>query len=184
MFNERKVAQMAAYFLAQEGGNMPILKLMKLLYLADRESLDRYEFPISGDYVVAMPHGPVLSTTLNYVDGMMESAEGGWETWISDRENHQVRLRQDVSRAALDELSDAELDVLEAVWGRFGPMGKWAIRDYTHEHCPEWKDPAGTSKPISYREIFKALGRNDQQAGLLADRLEQENNLHRIFAGS
>ncbi len=41
MFCEEKVAQMAAYLLQKRGGKMSYLKLMKLLYLSDRESMDR-----------------------------------------------------------------------------------------------------------------------------------------------
>jgi uncharacterized phage-associated protein len=62
MFSEQKVAQMAAFFLHEGRDCMPLLKLIKLLYLADRESLRLHGMPISGDLVVAMPHGPVLST--------------------------------------------------------------------------------------------------------------------------
>ena len=39
-FNERKAAQMAAFFLHQGGGKLEVLKLMKLLYLADRQAMD------------------------------------------------------------------------------------------------------------------------------------------------
>lgn len=60
LFNERKVTHMAAYFLKQGGGQMSHLKLMKLLYLADREAMRRSGFPMSGDRLVSMPHGPVL----------------------------------------------------------------------------------------------------------------------------
>ena len=67
MFNERKAAQAAAWFLRQQGGRMPHLKLVKLMYLADRQSLDEHGFPITGVLAVSMPHGPVLSMTLNVV---------------------------------------------------------------------------------------------------------------------
>jgi uncharacterized phage-associated protein len=59
MFDDRRVAQMAAYLLSREKGRMNHLKLMKLLYLADRESMKRHGQPISGDRFVAMDHGPV-----------------------------------------------------------------------------------------------------------------------------
>ena len=39
VLNERKVNQMAAYVLYKKGGRGFHLKLMKLLYLADRKSL-------------------------------------------------------------------------------------------------------------------------------------------------
>ena len=48
MFNERKVAQIAAYFLHRRGGCMSHLKLMKLMYLADREAFNRFGRSITG----------------------------------------------------------------------------------------------------------------------------------------
>lgn len=182
MFDERKVAQMAAYLLAKGGGKMSHLKLMKLLYLADRESMERFGMPISGDRIVAMPHGPVLSMTLNLTNGDVESAPGGWESMISDKANHELSLKPSVNVDDLDELSPADLSVLEAVWNQFGGMDKWTIRDYTHTHCPEWKDPHGSSLPIPYERIFKALGKPEAEARELGARVESERSLGQIFA--
>ena len=65
MFNEQKVAQMAAFFLNQTSEKqMSRLKLMKLLYLAERESVRYSGFSMSDDKFLSMPHGPVLSMTL------------------------------------------------------------------------------------------------------------------------
>lgn len=183
MFNEYKAAQMAAFFLEKRGGRMSHLKLMKLLYLADRESLARFGVPISGDSAVAMPHGPVLSMTLDLMDGNVSSLRDGWDAWISTKENHEVSLAQPLeSRAALDELSDNDLSVLETVWDRFGHMDRWAIRDYTHDHCPEWRDPQGSSFPIGYDEIFRALGRSAEQSAELKGLIETQKALDRVFA--
>ncbi|WP_176722322.1 Panacea domain-containing protein [Candidatus Thiosymbion oneisti] len=182
MFNERKAAQMAAYLLHKRGGTMSHLKLMKLLYLADREAMDRYGAPISGDLLVAMPHGPALSNTLNHMDGDVESSPGGWTDWISDQADYELMLRNPVSVEDLDELSEAELDVLDAVWEQFGSMGRWALRDYTHTHCPEWEDPRGSSNPIPYYRVFRALGRSLQDARALSDRIESHAKLDRLFA--
>lgn len=68
---------MAAYLLHKRGRTMSHLKLMKLLYLAGREAIDRYGAPISGDLLVAMLHGPALSNMLNHMDGDVESSPGG-----------------------------------------------------------------------------------------------------------
>jgi uncharacterized phage-associated protein len=182
MFNERKVAQMAAYLLAKGETRMAHLKLMKLLYLADRRSMDVYGFPISGDHVVAMPHGPVLSMTLNLIDGDVESCENGWESWISDKENHEVSLKRMPSPELLDELSAADLNALDAVWNDFGHMNRWQIRDYTHNHCPEWKDPNGSSVAIPYEDIFGALGKTPEAASELSARIEAERSLDKLFA--
>ncbi len=183
MFNERKVAQMAAFFLGQTPeGRMSHLKLMKLLYLADREAVRKFGFPMSGDRMVSMPYGPVLSMTLNLMDGDIESCPGGWEEWISDKENHELSLRRPLKMDALDELSAAELDVLRSVWERFGAMGKWEIRDWTHKHCAEWKDPHGSSRPISFERLARAVGYDEVAAKEIAAQIEAEEKIDRLFA--
>lgn len=183
MFNERKVAQMAAFFLGQAPeGRMSHLKLMKLLYLADREAVRRYGLPISGDRFVSMPHGPVLSMTLNLMDGDVESGPDGWEAWISAKDNHELSLRKPFIPEELDELSPAEWTVLEAVWQQFGGMDRWGIRDWTHQHCPEWRNPHGSSYPISDQSLARAVGFDEAAAGELASRIEAECAVHQLFA--
>ena len=164
MFSESRTAQMAAFFLDKTTEKkMPHLKLMKLLYLSDRESVQETGLPISWDLPVSMPHGPVLSLTLNLMNGDWESdTTDGWASWISGKENYEVGLVRSVSRKALDKLSDFDLDVLESVWARFGEMDQWRIRDWTHDHCAEWQDPDGSSRPISPGEILRAVGYNDE----------------------
>lgn len=180
-FNERKVTQMAAFFLQERGGRMAILKLMKLLYLAERQSLHQHGMPMSGDRLVAMPHGPVLSMTYDLITGSFESHKGGWQEWISDRENHEISLDKEISREDLDELSDADIDILQSIWGQFGDWDRWQLRNYTHQHCQEWQDPQGSSLPITYKEIFLALGRTTEEACLLSERIEDENKIDRLF---
>lgn len=183
MFNERKAAQMAAFFLGQAPKKkMAHLKLMKLLYLSDREAVRATGWPISGDRLVAMPHGPVLSQTLNLMDGDVESQPGGWETWISDIENHELSLRQTFDTAALDELAPAEIDVLKAVWKKFGAMTKWEIRDWTHAHCAEWTDPKGSSFPIQFDALARAVGFDEDAAMALAEQIHAEQEVDRLFA--
>ena len=183
MFNERKVAQMAAYLLHKRGGRMSHLKLMKLLYLADRESMRRFGAPISGDHVVAMPHGPVLSRVYDHMTGMVESCPDGWEDWITDRENHEVSLRKKIdSRDDLDMLSDADIEVLDEVWANFGRMSRWKLRDYTHDQCPEWQDPEGSSEPIPYSRVFEALGFKHDDALERGNELDAHKALDAILA--
>lgn len=182
MFNERRVAQMAAYLLSREKGRMKYLKLMKLLYLADRESMKRHGHPISGDRYVSMEHGPVLSHTLNLINGAVKFQERGWGYWIADEADYAVSLRRKTSRDALDELSDADMDVLSAVHDKFGSMDEWRLVRYTHRYCPEWEDPNGSSIPIDYETIFRALGCTSAEAKKLGARLERERRIDKLFA--
>lgn len=182
MYSERKAAQAAAWFLRQADGRLPHLKLMKLMYLADRHAMAEMGFPITFDRVVAMRHGPVLSMTLDLINGDVESRDDGWEAWIGDRAEHEVALRErPVERRELDELSAAEIDVLGAVWNKFGQMSKWQLRDYTHDHCSEWHDPEGSAFPITHESIFKALGYSPADAKRLASGIEEEVRVDRLL---
>ncbi len=183
-FSERKVAQMAAYFLSRNDGTLPIVKLMKLLYLADRKSLEWFGMPISGDRMVSMPHGPVLSRTYDLMSGSSQSGDGGWDCWVADRAAHAVSLKDCDNRAAPDfpDLSDADLEILDSIQAEFGHMGKWEIRDYTHDRCAEWRDPQGSSRPIFYKDVFLALGRSSEEASAAQQEIESYNSMDQLFA--
>ncbi|WP_374979266.1 Panacea domain-containing protein [Pseudomonas solani] len=181
IFSEQKVAQMAAYFLSRRGGEMAYLKLMKLLYLADRESMDRYNSTMSCDSHVSMPHGPVLSTTLNLITGQIESPE--WRSWVSPDARYEVSLSRPLhSFDELDELSEADLDILEQVWQRFGRMERWQLVDYTHNNLPEWVDPGRSSRLINPRATFVALGRTEEQAEAAAREINERKQLGRVVS--
>ncbi|MCY4385365.1 MAG: Panacea domain-containing protein [Nitrospinae bacterium] len=181
MFNDRKVAQMAAYFVQCEDGRIALLKLMKLLYLAERESLKRYGMPMTGDRMVSMDYGPVLSNTLNLANGAaIASVEGGWDSWISPKQGYDILLARKVCDEDFDELSKADRDILEYVWAKFGDLDEWKISDFTHT-LPEWKDPQGTSLPIAYKDVFLALGYEEEQACELSREIEKDKDIDRIL---
>lgn len=184
MYNEQKSAQIAAWFISKAGGVMPHLKLMKLMYLADRESMRLTGFPMTGDRFVSMPHGPVLVNTLNHINDDAFSSVDGWDTWIGDKANYEVALLRDATPETLDHLSKADLDVITGIWSKFGHMGKYQIRDYTHDpkNCPEWKDPKGSSHPIQYKTVFEALGFTPDVAAVMGAEIEAQNNIDDALA--
>jgi len=59
MYQEEKSAQIAAFFTKQEGGRIAHIKLIKLLYIADRTSMEESNFPITYDTMKSLPHGPI-----------------------------------------------------------------------------------------------------------------------------
>lgn len=178
-YNPRRAAQVAAYFADREGGTISVLKLVKLLYLAEREYLDRYDEPMFYDRWVSMEHGPVTSITLNLINGLMESDD--WSQFITDRANYEVAtVKQGLPRTEYDQLSKADFALLDDLWGRFGAMGKFEIRDYTHNHCPEWEDPDRSSKPIPYERVLKFLGKSDTAA--LASEIEGWQHTSRVLS--
>jgi uncharacterized phage-associated protein len=171
-FNVRKAAQVAAFFALKQGGEINVLKVVKLIYLADRRYMEKYDFPLLNDELVSMDHGPVDSMTYDCINGN-QADRGEWHDFVADRLGYSVGVASPgITVATLDELSRADVQVLEETWAKYGHMSKYEIRDYTHKHCPEWEDPQGSSTPIPYERVFKYLGKVDASA--LAEAVRQE----------
>lgn len=183
MYSPRRIAQMAAFFAHKQGGKINVLKLSKLLYLCDRESMTRTGLPISFDSMVSMPKGPVLSQSLNLINGEGDQASNAiWDEWLHDRENHDVEVKRTFERKDLDQLSNADISVLEKVWKDFGGMDRYVLRDWTHKNCSEWKDPKGSSHPIKDVTVLKALGKDVAEAEALAKKINLERELDAVFS--
>lgn len=162
-FEPKRAAQVAAFFAIKEGGSINVLKLAKLLYLAERKHMELYDEPMIYDRLVSMDHGPVTSITLNLVNGNSEHED--WSRYISDRSNYEIGLSTtELNFSDLDDLSRSDINLLEALWQEFGDMNKYQIRDYTHEHCPEWENPHGSSLPIPYERVLKFLGKTSVES--------------------
>jgi uncharacterized phage-associated protein len=183
LFDERRAAEAAAFLLFKAGGRLPLIKLVKLMYLAERLSLQRYGEPLTGDRLVSMPNGPVLSMTYDHINGALPSIEGGWDTWVADRAGHVVALRDESKvrspQQDLLRLSGSDLEVLGETWEQFGHWDRWDLVKYTHsEACPEWEDPDGSSLPIPYEKLFIKLEYSAEQAAALVQRLSEQRALN------
>lgn len=159
-FNEEKATQFACYLIKRRGGSkINVLKLMKLMYLIDRETLLRWGWSLTGDAYVSMPRGMVLSRTYNLVNE--ESFPPSyWKTYVSAPENYDVRLIQE---PGTDELSDAEIQLIDELYEKYGHMNRWKLVDNVHHQLPEWVDPNGSSIPIEYRAVLEEAGKSEQE---------------------
>jgi uncharacterized phage-associated protein len=178
-FNIRKAAQVSAYFALKEGGAINVLKLTKLVYLADRAFMQKYDAPLLDDELVSMDHGPVNSITYDCINGN-QADRSDWNEFVADRAGYAIGIAPGITVERLDELSRADLQVLDETWRTFGHMTQFQVRDYTHKHCPEWEDPRGSSHPIPYERVFKFLGKTD--AAELAEAVRQERAVSRALA--
>jgi len=184
VFDQKKAAQAAAYILKLNGGTINYMVLIKLLYLADRESLIATGKPITGDRMVSMPHGPVLSSILNLISfGNFADEEGNsnpWLAYVSAPNNYEVRAIK--TDPETDELSRFEMGVLERNFNKFGRMDKWALVRLTH-NLPEWEDPHGSSIPIQPETILRAVGKSDSDIREMINNAEEDwfiSNLSRL----
>ncbi len=160
-FQSRKAAQIAAFFACLAGGTIEKLKLIKLFYLAEREFMNARGRPMLYDEFYSLKDGPICSATLNGMNGMIDAEI--WSSYIARNGNIVTPVRK-VSRDALDEVSNAEFQIINHIWTRFGHMSASQIRNYTHEHCPEYRLVLSGRSPITYAEIFHAVGSQDPAA--------------------
>jgi uncharacterized phage-associated protein len=179
MFSEIRVTQMAAYLLKKRGGRMAYIKLLKLLYLAERQAMAKWGESISGDLFVSMPQGPVLSQTYDLIKGDTQSP---WNDLIKGEANYEVSLVHDIEAEDLDELCPAELKILDQIFEEFGHIPRFEIVKYTHDHCAEWEDPRGSSYPIEPKSVFRAMGKNEHQVQKLLEKHNEQQQLDLLKA--
>ncbi|MGQ0652975.1 MAG: type II toxin-antitoxin system antitoxin SocA domain-containing protein [Betaproteobacteria bacterium] len=79
------------------------------------------------------------------------------------------------------ELSDADQEILEEVWKKFGRMDQWRLRDYTHRHCPEWTDPEGSMIPMEPKAFLAALKFTPRRIKATLERLREEDGINAAF---
>ncbi len=159
-FDEQKAAAAAGHLLELAGGKMPYLSLIKLLYLAERESLRQRGWPIFGDQYVSMEHGPVVSRVYDLIKAEDLPSDHPWVQHISEPdEKYVVGLK---TAPDLGVLSDADVEILVSVFRVHQSLGPWRLRDLTHL-LPEWTNPGRTSRPIPVEEVLRVLGKSDEE---------------------
>lgn len=180
MYKEEKSAQIAAFFVEREGGDISHLKLIKLMYIADRLSMEKTGFPMTYDRMKSLPHGPILDKTLNYIDSKPTPMPESWAKFLVKGGPHTISLHEEIDFSSL---SPNDINTLEEVYEEYGHLSKYALRDLTHDpdHFPEWRDPKGSSLPIHYKDIFLAVGDSDELARAKAEQIRAIETIDNIF---
>lgn len=175
-FDTRKAAQVTAFFASNAGGQINILRVTKLVYLADRLSMAERDHPITGDNFVSMPFGPVNSYTYSYMKGVAPVRMNEWAEFIGSERWHMLPLAKPIGPEDLDELSRADIRILEKTWEAYKDVeDQFELADFTHQHCPEWRDPNGSSVPIDFATVYKRLEKEDPVE--LAEQIQAERAL-------
>jgi uncharacterized phage-associated protein len=153
-FNLGRAVQAMAYLLERIGATDKV-KLMKLMYLADRAHYIDFGYPITGDRLVAMPLGPVPSTTLNALNGEIAGSQDRVFPFLH-LDDVRVSLRKS---PGTDQLGDSERAALDRVVQEHGAKDTWRLVRETHK-LPEYVEcyVEGTSRPIAYERIARVSG--------------------------
>lgn len=179
-YNEIKATQAAAYLLKKNSGILNYMKLIKLLYLSDREALSAWERPITGDSFFSMTHGPVLSKTLDKINsGKNPSEKSYWHEHISTPSNYKVKLK---SEPGVDELSKREKDVLDRIFNKYEKYDEWEMVDICHKILSEWEDPGDTSISIAVEDILKATKKTAIEIALIEEEVASINFVNQLLS--
>jgi len=157
---------------------MHYIKLLKLMYLIDREAVLRWGVSLTNDKYVSMDNGPVLSRTL---DIMTQETLGHsyWKQFISPPiGDYEVKLLQ---QPEANELSRATVGLIREVYDKFGHWNRWRLVEYTHT-LPEYRDPRGSSLPIDLKEVLSGAGKQPQEVEEIINSLEEDALFEQLVA--
>lgn len=184
-FDYKKATQAINYLARKEGGQIDKLKLIKLIYLAERYHLRRHGRPIVNDTYFAMKRGPVASSVKDIAelssDFLADEEKSYAQAYIKPSDNYMIGSLNEVDT---DLFSDSELEALDFAYSQFGGLHQYELVNLTHEY-PEWKQfesalRAGASRErMSYRDFFQnPEGLAEDKFSLSADILSASQEMY------
>src|SRR5262249_4855746 len=129
LFNRDRTVQAIACLLKLNGNRMNFMRLLKLLYIADREMLAEHAYIITGDSPVAMRRGPVLENTYALIRG----GGPGWDPFLK-KEHYHIALIADPGHGKLSQAIERKL---KEVFDRYIDKDEFDMVAETHGF-PEW----------------------------------------------
>lgn len=178
-FDIRKTIAAVAFLVEKEGGDLDMFLGLKMLYLADKRALIMWGKTITGDSLVSMPKGPVLSATYNLFKGSAPREDQiAWDGCFSERVNQSIHLVKDVDTGIL---SEREMEVLEAARGEINGVAPWEVSLWLHQICPEWTDPQGSSIPIDPSTILRNAGKTQEEIERIETSVRAYNHARRLL---
>lgn len=161
---------------------MKYIKLLKLLYLADRKSLLERGRPITTDRYVSMDDGPVLSITYNLIQGDYRETEHVWSNTILPAPEFDVQLKDPDAELQFGQLSRAEVEILKSVFDQYGHWNRWKLIDKVMHKLPEWHNPNGSMIPIEVRDILQTSSLSLSERMAIEEELENLTVVQNLLA--
>jgi hypothetical protein len=174
-YDEVKTTQAAALILKLNRRPMEYMKLVKLLYNIDRESLHRWGRAITNDEVFCLPHGMVLSITLDKAETSDPVDPTYWDRFIGTK-GYLTSLLEDCGDG---ELSDAEVQLITELFARYKDKSPFDMEKEHHDPLkfPEWKHPGHSRITTSLSDILRALGHSTEEIEETLTRIQEDAQL-------
>ncbi len=162
-FSPSKFIESVAYILAHVGPSTR-MKIVKLLYLADRDHVVKHGTPILGDMYVRLQYGPVPSRGLDILEAVADITAGNPEVesdqFSQDLLKYITVKSPDSKRAEyecttppeLKALARSEVESLDLIIKEYGTQSGPTLSQMTHQH-KAYTDTR-PSEMIDYRLFF------------------------------
>jgi uncharacterized phage-associated protein len=168
-FDVKKAVQAIGVLFREDGvKRMAYMRVLKLLYVADRQTLAETGRPITGGPVIAMKHGPVLGEVYDLILGQ-HTQMPLWDTFFR-KQRYSLELASDPDVGAL---SKYEIKKLQEVAAKYADCDEWQLVQATHEF-PEWikNNPGISAQSIPLRDILEAVGKGADAEVIIEDAKE------------
>jgi len=136
------------YYLLKKTGKCDKLKIIKLIYLADKYHLIKYGRTVTNDDYYAMECGPVATTAkdvLSFDKQLISHKEQKYAEQLIKRSGKFEFEANKNANVDIDTLSETDKEVLDFVANKFGKMKSSELIEYTHKY-PEW---------AQYKDLFE-----------------------------
>lgn len=173
MFRSQKVLEIISYLLSLNNNKIEKLKLIKELYLIDRASIDETDMSITGDEYFSLPHGPILSNTLNIINDLPNGNE--WSEYLEIEQPYIIKL---IKPYTYGYLSQRDKFHIKTISDKYKNYTASQLRNYTHT-LPEWKEPHGSNRKIYFADIMKALGKSDEEIAYTKEEYDSISGLYK-----
>jgi len=162
LYDEVKATQVASMLLELNGGKMDYAKCIKLLYNIEREALNRWMRPVIYDDLFSLPHGQVVSKTLDKAKVENQDVDSFWQKHIRTLDGNNIKL---INECGKGKLSKAEINLINEYFKKYQHQTAGQMMDEHHDPglFPEWKNPNGSSSKTSYQDLLCSLGKTDEQ---------------------
>ena len=174
--NERKATDAVARLIEKSGADVDYLRISKLIYLADRDSILERGIPIVGGHYFSMRKGPVISEVLNFVKCRNAPR---WKGTISPLHGHYLNL---VQKPNYESLTHVEVDILDAVVAEHFNRSTEDLVNWCHDNCGEYEQVNFfRRKPIAVEKILELEGKSEKQIQKISDRAEELTALQEML---
>lgn len=174
-YDEKKTTQAASLLLKLNGGPMEYMKLVKLLYNIDREALLRWGRPITFDEMFSLPHGQILSITLD----KSETSDPIEPTYWDEHLKTEGWFVLPIADCDDGELSDAEINLINEFFERYRDKSPFEMEKEHHdpEKFPEWRNPRGSRIRTYLSDILRAWGHSEEDIEQIIYDIEEDAQL-------